>query len=255
MADNYLEKKFEEHYSQPSRQRITHIKTKIRNVFVTGGANGIGRAIVKQLRMAGNNVAFCDIDDLHGEELASTTGTVFLHVDVRNSSQLEAAMDSIAEKWGHIDILVNSAAISSFCDLTETTINDFDNVLNINMRSVFVTARKYALMCKNNSCSYGRIINISSTYSTRSLSGSEAYSASAGAIISLTRALAMSMAQYGITVNCISHGYVDATDEKNVIRQAETMARIVRFLCDDNNDFVNGENIVCDGGSLCQMKC
>ncbi len=260
MADNYLEKKFEEHNAQSSVRRNTYTKTKIRNVFVTGGANGIGSAIVRNMRMAGNNVAFCDIDAEAGQALASTTGTLFVRANVCEPTELLSALNSVAEHWGNIDIIVNNVGISKFAPLTETTIEAFDEVINTNVRPIFITSQYMARQRKNQPISYGRIINISSTRYRQSEVGTEAYSASKGAVASLTHALAMSMAQYGVTVNCISPGWIEtgnydalqpsdhAQHPSGRVGKPDDVARIVRFLCDENNNFINGENIVCDGG-------
>ena len=119
MADNYLEKKYEEyksrkegHASRPynSRKAASHHKT--RRVFVTGGAEGIGKAIVKTFRSAGHRVAFCDVGEAAGKETALQTGTSFFHVDVSDREALENCMQQIFEEWGDIDIVINNAGIS-----------------------------------------------------------------------------------------------------------------------------------------------
>lgn len=265
MADNYLEKRFEEHNAKSPQQKTKAKPFKVRNVFVTGGANGIGKAIVKALRLAGNNVAFCDIDKTAGEELAHTTGTYFYEVDVRNVTLLEDTLDIVAEKWGSIDIIINNVGVSQFSKLDESTIEYFDDVLSINLRPVFVTSRKVAIWRKGTDKHYGRIINICSTRYLQSESGTEAYSASKGAIASLTHSLAMSFCNTGVTVNCISPGWIQTTDYEQLTSQdhfqhpsgrvgkPEDIARIVKFLCEEENDFINGENIVCDGGMTRKM--
>ncbi|MCQ2203825.1 MAG: SDR family oxidoreductase [Bacteroidales bacterium] len=265
MADNYLEKRFEEHNAKTTQKRQHSKPTKIRRVFVTGGASGIGRMIVKTLRVAGNNVAFCDLDEEKGIELSSTTGTLFFHLDVRNVNELESAMDSVCEKWGDIDIVINNVGVSTFIPLAESTVEYFDDILSINLRPVFVTSRKMALYREIGEKRYGRIVNICSTRYRQSESGTEAYTASKGAIASLTHSLAVSMAKYGITVNCISPGWIEnynydtlkAEDHSQHpsgrVGKPEDIARIVRFLCEEENDFVNGENIVCDGGMTRKM--
>lgn len=265
MADNYLEKKFEEHNAQSSVRKATHVKTKIRNVFVTGGANGIGRAIVRNMRMAGHNVAFCDIDEAAGQTLSATTGTLFLKANVCQPSELIGVLNTIAERWGSLDIIINNVGISAFSPLIQTTIETFDEVINTNVRPIFITSRYMAQMRQEKPIQYGRIINICSTRYRQSEAGTEAYSASKGAIASLTHALSMSMAQYGITVNCISPGWIETGNYANLqptdhaqhpsgrVGKPDDIARIVRFLCDENNDFINGENIICDGGMTRKM--
>jgi len=268
MADNYLEKRFEEHYSQPAAKAKHAKPIKIRRVFVTGGAAGIGAAIVRMLRLAGNNVAFCDIDAEKGEVLQKTTGTHFFHVDVRNVKELEAAFDAVVEKWGGVDILVNNVGVSRFANIvSDEALEVFDDVMNINLRPVYVLSRKMALLRAKQEVAngYGRIINLCSTRYIQSESSTEAYSASKGAIFSITHALSVSLSKYNITVNSIAPGWIE-TGDYSVLREEDHMqhpsrrvgkpediARIVRFICDEENDFINGENIVADGGMTKKM--
>jgi NAD(P)-dependent dehydrogenase (short-subunit alcohol dehydrogenase family) len=151
MADNYLENKYEEYKSRKSsgraagsgRKAVAIRKT--RRVFVTGGAEGIGKAIVKAFRSAGHRVAFCDRNEAAGKETALQTGTSFFHVDVSDREALENCMQQIFKEWGDIDIVINNAGISCFAPITETSVEDFDRILSVNLRPVFITSRKLAL--------------------------------------------------------------------------------------------------------------
>ena len=182
MADNYLEKKYEEyksrkegHASRPynSRKAASHHKT--RRVFVTGGAEGIGKAIVKTFRSAGHRVAFCDVGEAAGKETALQTGTSFFHVDVSDREALENCMQQIFEEWGDIDIVINNAGISCFSPITETSVEDFDRILSINLRPVFITSRRLAIhrQSQESPNPFGRIVNICSTRYLMSEPGSE----------------------------------------------------------------------------------
>lgn len=269
MADNYLERRFEEHYkSAPTARTSKQPPIKVRCIYVTGGANGIGQAIVRSLRVAGHKVAFCDIDKSAGEELAAHTGTTFHHLDVRNTDELEASLEQIVKLWGNIDAIVNNVGISHFCPLHQTTVDDFDNTLAINLRPIFVTSRFFACLRHAQASpkpTYGRIVNICSTRWAQSEAGTEAYSASKGAIFSLTHALAVSLSQYGTTVNSISPGWIATRDYDKLsstdhqqhpslrVGRPEDIARIVRFLLADENNFINGENITADGGMTHKM--
>ncbi len=266
MADNYLEKKFAEHNQMPSSRPRTGKQPKVRRVFVTGGANGIGRAIVRSLRVAGNNVAFCDTDQAAGEELARTTGTTFYHTDVRNADELERVLSQLAEKWGDIDAIINNVGICRFAPLEDASVDDFDDVLSVNLRPVFVTGRFMARLRKGQSerNAYGRIVNLCSTRQQMSEAGTEAYSASKGAVFSLTHALAASLAPYGVTVNCISPGWIDTRGEElspadhaqhfsGRVGTPDDVARLVRFLLAEENNFICAENIVVDGGMTRKM--
>lgn len=269
MADNYLEKRFEEHQRSGGKEtRRRNVRPlKVRRVFVTGGASGIGKAIVKALRVAGHNVAFCDIDEQKGNETALTTGTYFYKVDVRDKEALSECVSAVLEKWGDIDILVNNVGVGNFKPLTEATVDDFEEVLNVNLRPVFITANLLARhrMQQSERNSYGRIINLCSTRYLMSEAGCEGYAASKGGVYSLTHALAVSLAPLHITVNSITPGWIECGDyealrpedhEQHLSRRVgkpEDIARCVRFLCDEDNDFVNGENVTIDGGMTKKM--
>ncbi len=267
MADNYLEKKFEEHNRMPSSRPKATKPVKPRRVFVTGGANGIGRAIVHSLRVAGNTVAFCDIDKEAGEELARSTGTLFYRVDVRNAVELEGCLAQLVERWGDIDAVVNNVGVTGYSALEETSIEDFDDVMRTNVRPVFVTGRFVARLRKSQAVKnpYGRIVNLCSTRQIMSEPGTEAYTASNGAIYSLTHALAMSLAPYRVTVNSISPGWINTDPDRPITRvdneqhpsgrvgTPDDIARLVRFLLAEENDFICAENIVIDGGMTRKM--
>lgn len=278
MADNYLENKMEEYRSGKLQKRsvkYTPTKTKPgtiivkfppRRVFVTGGASGIGRAIVEAFRKADCKVAFCDINNKAGNATAQATGAQFHPVDVTDASALETCVSRIINSWGDIDVIVNNVGVGNFSPLTETSIDDFDKVLATNLRPIFVTARQLAIHRQSlESSSYGRIINICSTRYKMSEPGTEAYSASKGGVDALTHALMASLAPLHITVNTISPGWIenihyDTLSESDHLQhpsgrvgKPEDIARVCLFLSAPENDFINGENIIVDGGMTRKM--
>ena len=279
MADNYLEKKFEEyaaHKSTAKTKKIVstgpkpeHIEVRFptRRVFVTGGANGIGKAIVQAFRNTGCRVAFCDNDKKNGPLTAQASGARFYPVDVGDSNALQACMHDIFTTWGDIDILINNVGISCFSPISETSVDDFDRIIATNLRPAFITAREMTLHRQSLSRpnNYGRIINITSTRYLMSEPGSEGYAASKGGIYSLTHALSMSLAPLHITVNSIAPGWIENGDY-NALRaedhtqhpsgrvgRPEDIARMCLFLCMEENDFIDGENITIDGGMTKKM--
>ena len=238
-----------------------------KRVFITGGANGIGKAIVQAFASDGFQVAFCDVDDLSGHRLETETGAVFIKADAGDKAELESCMLNLLEKWGDIDILINNVGVGNFGDIKDVSVEDFERVININLRSAFITSRLLAihrerLKERNN---FGRIINLCSTRYLMSEPGTEAYSASKGGIFSLTHALAVSLSKYHITVNSISPGWIEnyhydtlteADHQQHPSRRVgkpEDIARMCLFLCDEKNDFINGENITIDGGMTRKM--
>ena len=157
MADNYLERKMEDYRSGKGgtskikrvslnpKQGTVNVKFPPRRVFVTGGASGIGRAIVEAFRKVDCRVAFCDIDTKVGMSTAQATGAQFYPVDMRDVNALEACMTRLLDAWGDIDVIVNNVGLGCFVPLVESTVDDFDNVLASNLRPVFVTARRLAI--------------------------------------------------------------------------------------------------------------
>ena len=175
-------------------------------------------------------VAFCDKNEDLGIQTAKEPGAIFYHADVSNKESLENCMHELFEKWGDMDIIINNAGISEFSPITETSVEDFDKILSINLRPVFITSRTLALHRKSQAENhpYGRIINICSTRYLMSEPGSESYAASKGGIYSLTHA-------------------------SRRVGKPEDIARMCLFLCQEENDFINGQNIIIDGGMTKKM--
>lgn len=280
MADNYLERKMEEYQaSKGGKKRVIrrmptgaprgtiNVKFAPCRVYVTGGARGIGREIVETFIKSGCRVAFCDVDDKQGALTAQATGAQFHPVDVRDVKRLEDSLTRVAEAWGDIDVIVNNVGVGNFKPLVETTVEDFDDVLAVNLRPVFVTARWMALRRQSMSemPNYGRIINLSSTRYVMSEPDTVGYAASKGGVSSLTHALMASMSPYNVTVNCISPGWIECENYDTLtevdhhqhpsgrVGRPADIARVCLFLATPDNDFINGENIVVDGGMTRKM--
>ena len=274
MADNYLEKRMEDFRNGKLAPSMTkRIKTgnlKGLKAFVTGGANGIGRAIVEALRREECTVAFCDIDSKAGEKLASVYGASFFPLDVRDSEKFAELFKTILNDWGMIDIVVNNVGVGDFKPLHEKDLLDFVNILKTNLFPVYITGNALAVHCnklkeQHSALPGGRIINICSTRHIMSEPGSEGYAASKGGIFSLTHALMMSLAPYGITVNSISPGWIncdnnieltDADNEQHPsgrVGLPKDIADMVLFLSDPSHNFINGQDIVIDGGMTRRM--
>ncbi len=234
--------------------------------LVTGGANGIGAGIVHYFAERGALVHFCDIDTVNGERVAKEHGAVFYKADVTKAEEIHAMMDDICAKHGTIDIIINNAGVAKFTNFLDISIEEYDFVLATNLRSAFITSRYLARQrnTPEGRLRYGRIINLASTRYLQSEPNSEAYASSKGGIVSLTHALAISFAAYNITVNCISPGWIDTGHYK--IRPEDLaqhpsqrvgtpldVARACGYLCGEENDFINGQNLVLDGGMTKKM--
>ena len=165
MADNYIERQYEQYEARKAawekkckqgKKKTISVKLQPkdltdntiklpRKAFITGGADGIGRNIVKAFCNSQYQVAFCDKNEDLGIQTAKETGAIFYHADVSNKESLENCMHELFEKWGDMDIIINNAGISEFSPITETSVEDFDKILSINLRPVFITSRTLAL--------------------------------------------------------------------------------------------------------------
>ncbi|MFI3293509.1 MAG: SDR family oxidoreductase [Rikenellaceae bacterium] len=239
---------------------------KDKTIFITGGASGIGRGLVEHFAQLGATVAFCDIDEEQGAITAEQTNATFYQADVCDEVRLTELLEDICSKFGGVDVIVNNAGVSKFTAITEIEIEEFDKIVATNLRPIFITSQFMAR--SRNSAEgkqkHGRIINIASTRHQQSEPHSEAYAATKGGIVSLTHALAISLSEYNITVNCISPGWIDTRHYK--VREADKrqhpsgrvglpsdIARMCEYLCREENDFINGENITIDGGMTKKM--
>jgi NAD(P)-dependent dehydrogenase (short-subunit alcohol dehydrogenase family) len=212
-------------------------------------------------------VAFCDIDSARGEAVAAATGAQFFALDVCDKGALEGAMQSLFEQWGDIDVVVNNVGVGGFEPITASSVENFEQVIATNLRSAFITSRMLAIHREKMGAAngYGRIVNLCSTRYLQSEAGTEAYAASKGGIWSLTHALAVSLAPYHITVNCIAPGWI-SVNEDEVLRPedhafhlsgrvgiAADIAHTCLFLCDPKSGFITGQCITVDGGVTKKM--
>jgi NAD(P)-dependent dehydrogenase (short-subunit alcohol dehydrogenase family) len=237
-------------------------------VLITGGAKGIGKEIAKAYAKEGARVIIADLDyeaGIKAEEHYSAQGldVVFYAIDLKKPDLIVTMFGFIMNKYGKIDILINNAGLSRFKSIYETTIEEWDEILNVNLRAIFVASKEFAIHMRNKGG--GRIVNISSTRYLMSEPGSEAYAASKGGIVSLTHALALSLSKDKITVNCISPGWIETRDYDGLreidhkqhpsmrVGRPEDIANACLFLTSNHNDFINGQNIIIDGGMTKKM--
>ena len=277
MADNYIEKQYEQYEARKAaweqarkygvKKATPKVVDKRKKVFITGGADGIGKAIVVSFCKANCQVAFCDVNEAAGLQTAKETGATFYQVDVSDKCALENCMQQLFAKWNDIDIIINNVGISQFSPITESSVEDFDRIISINLRPAFITSRMLAIHRKAQKTPnlFGRIINICSTRYLMSEPGSEGYAASKGGIHALTHALALSLSEWHITVNSIAPGWIQNHDYEELrpedhtqhpsrrVGKPDDIARMCLFLCQEENDFINGENITIDGGMTKKM--
>ncbi|MCP8615991.1 SDR family NAD(P)-dependent oxidoreductase [Salirhabdus salicampi] len=238
-------------------------------VIITGGANGIGKGLAYTYANKQATVILIDIDKQNGMKVANELRTVhdrifFYECDIRNPNDIEATVHSILGEVDVPTILINNAGISAFQNLFDVTVEQWDNVINTNLRSVFLWSQKMAHIWKDLQIK-GRIVNIASTRAYMSEKDSEAYAATKGGIVALTHSLAMSLSPYYIRVNSISPGWIE-TNQYDKLRDIDheqhpsrrvgkpsDIGKSCLYLTDVQNDFVNGEDIVVDGGMTRKM--
>lgn len=237
-------------------------------VIVTGAGRGIGKSIAQMYASNGAKVVIAEKDITLGkdteEEILSSGGTaIFLNTDVVKEKDIIQLIKQTVDKYGTIDILINNVGVSRWKSPYELTVEEWDEIININLRSVFLCSREAAKVMKLNGG--GSIVNIASTRALMSEPNTEAYSASKGGIVALTHALATSFSNDNIQVNCISPGWIETGDYNQVrtidhkqhlsgrVGKPEDIARACLFLTNSKNNFINGTNIVVDGGMTKKM--
>ena len=238
--------------------------------LVTGGSRGIGRAACEALARAGARVAVNYQLEQHRAELAvqairDAGGEAFaLAADVANREEAEMMVDETLDRFGGLDILVNNAGIWKGSAIEEISDGEWSETIGVNLTGTFNMIRAAVPPMKE---SGGRIINISSTAGVRGEPLHAHYAATKGAVISLTKSLAVELAPYGILTNCVAPGWVEtdmtrqALEGEDSIRireeiplgrvgRPEEIAGAVLFLASDLASFINGEVLNVNGGSV-----
>ena len=238
-------------------------------VIVTGAANGIGKEIANSYAQNGANVVLADMNEKAGKEAAGMIlnngeKAEFVLTDVSNEESVQRLFSHVSEKYAKIDILINNAGKSIFKNLFEMTLDEWDDILNTNLRSVFLCSKEAAKLMRKGGTG-GSIVNIASTRAMMSEPNSEAYAASKGGMVAITHALAATLGEYGITVNAISPGWIETGEYENlrkVDHQQHLSGRVGKpldialaclYLTSPENNFVTGTNLVVDGGMTRKM--
>ena len=231
---------------------------------VTGAARGIGLAVAKAFLAKGYRAALLDIDAATLGQTGKALGDVLaLECDVADPKQVKASIDTVTERFGRIDALVNNAGIAVFKPLLETTFEEWQRVLAVNLNGPFLCTQACApVMLKNGG---GAVVNITSISGLRASTLRVAYGTSKAALDHLTKQQAAELGNAGIRVNAVAPGPVNTAMARQVhtadIRAGyhdaiplnrygteQEVAEAVVFLCSDAASYINGQTLAVDGG-------
>jgi NAD(P)-dependent dehydrogenase (short-subunit alcohol dehydrogenase family) len=229
-----------------------------RRVVVTGASSGIGRAIVDGFAAAGARVAGISLDGQHPAH------GIFVHGDTGDRVAVDGLTQRVVDEWGGIDVWVNNAARLMVRPLAETTDEDWHGLLRGNLHGYFYGCRAAARQMLTQGGG-GRIVNVTSAADILAVPGFSAYIAAKGAIVAMTKTLALELAPAGTTVNAVAPGAVDTplnataytpqvrrTYEERIplgrIAGPDEVADVVLFLASDASRYVTGQELIVDGG-------
>ncbi len=246
-----------------------------RAAIVSGAACGIGRAIARALARAGAGVGLLDMDEVNG---AATTAAIegeggralFVRADVSRADDCRHAVDTVNREFGRLDILINNAGIIRRADVVDLAEEQWDRVMAVNVKSVFLLSKLAVPLMTG--VGGGAIVNISSGWGLVGGPRAAVYCASKGAVVLLTRAMAIDHGPAGIRVNCVCPGDTNTDMLRSEatqlgepvdrflagsahrplgrIGQPEEIAQAVLYLVSDAASFVTGSTLVVDGGGL-----
>lgn len=235
----------------------------MKNVLITGGSRGIGKAMVQAFAERGYNVAFTYKSSADAaKKLSSETGALAIMADSAVEEDIISATSSVAKTFGGIDILINNAGISSFSLLQDLTLAEWNNCLATNLTSAFLYSREVIpYMLRSHK---GRIINISSMWGLVGASCEVHYSAAKAGLIGFTKALAKELGPSGITVNAIAPGVIETDMNAHLspddlrelsddtpmgrIGKADEIAKAALYLAGEDSSFITGDVLNISGG-------
>lgn len=228
-------------------------------VLITGASQGMGASHVRATIGAGASVVIADVDDARGELLSAEIGenAAFVHLDVTDTNDWDNAVSFAVQKYGGLDVLVNNAGILRTNPILETTDDEWELVLRVNLMGTFKGIR--AAVPELSKRKYSSIINISSTAGLKGFAGSSAYNSSKWAVRGLTKTAALELASRGIRVNSIHPGNINTQmidglyeDFPHVAQgragNPSEISALVVFLASQESSFSTGSEFIADGG-------
>lgn len=249
------------------------MRLKDKVAIVTGSGKGIGKGIALEFAKEGASVVVATIEEAEGkateQEIRSLGGTaMFIQTDVSSDASIRHMVDQAAAAFERIDVLVNNAGVTIFKPLLEATVEDWDTLINIDLRGVFLCSKYVAPhMMKAGG---GSIINISSNHAVATLPDSEMYAAAKAGVNGMTRSMAISLGKSGIRVNAICPGFTDTPHYQHWLASHEDPAKVEEevhwlhagnrictpqdigklalYLASDESEMITGSEILIDGG-------
>ncbi|MBE6050654.1 MAG: 3-oxoacyl-[acyl-carrier-protein] reductase [Clostridium sp.] len=241
-----------------------------KSAIVTGGSRGIGKAIALKLASNGINIV---LNYRSSEEEASKVeeeikefgvDVIKVKADIRKLDEVQELINKAKEKFGSIDIMINNAGITKDSLILRMKEEDFDSVVDVNMKGVFNCLKCITpIMIKQKS---GKIINIASVVGITGNAGQVNYAASKAGVIAMTKSLAKEIGSRGITVNAIAPGFIDTDMTEDLsekyreelkksiplkrLGKTEDVANLVEFLASDKSNYITGQTINVDGGMV-----
>jgi NAD(P)-dependent dehydrogenase (short-subunit alcohol dehydrogenase family) len=249
--------------------------------LVTGGSLGIGRATARRLADDGAAVVLCGVDNASVEEALAELSGAGLEVDgrradVSSAAEVEGLVRFAADRYGGVDILVNSAGIQRYGTVVDTSEELWDEVLAVNLKGMFLTAKHCVPELRRRGG--GTIVNVASVQAFATQGGVAAYAASKAGVVGLTKAIAVDHAAENIRCNAVCPGSVDTpmlrfaaglfkgdgTEDETIrgwgsshplgrVARPEEVAEVIAFLAGDRASFVTGAELRVDGGLLAQI--
>jgi glucose 1-dehydrogenase len=231
--------------------------------LVTGAGSGIGRATAIRFGEENGKVAVIDRDEKAGNETVAlmkekSLEAIFIKADVGKPEDIRSSVERAIEVWGKIDVLVNNAAMMTFKKVVDLSLEEWDLVMSVNLRSVFLYC-KYCIPHMQN----GAIVNVSSVHAHATTANVVPYASSKGAMEAFIRGVSLEYPTSILRINCVAPGAVDTPmlwNNPNVksgrekiegaVGKPEELAAAICFLASDEASYINGTTLVVDGGRL-----
>ena len=232
--------------------------------LVTGGGSGIGKATCKRFAAEGGKIIVVDLNEDHAKQTAdeliqSGADALYACADVADSAHVQASIKAAVDRWGNLDVIVNNAAVMTFKPIVELREEDWEHIMAVNLRSVFLYAKYGVPHMRAGSA----IVNISSVHAHDTTRNVVPYATSKGGMEAFTRGFSEELASRKIRINCVAPGAVNtpmlwnnpnvksgAEKIQGAVGEPDDIAAAICFLAADEARFITGTTLIVDGGRL-----